>query len=304
MNQTNSKNNNNKFYIIQILQPLSGSKSMTLWCRWGRVGERGQNSQTTFNALDPATRAFILKFRSKSGLDWKNRNDPPKSGKYTFIEKNYEDSDDEEDDDAADESKSKGGKTGKDNDGSDVEHVPAESKLPPEVQEFVSLIFDQGHFQSTMAMMSYDANKLPLGKLSKRTLKNGFLLLKAIAEALAGGARTPSSLESLSNQYFSVIPHAFGRNRPPILNTTEMIQKEADLLDTLTDMEIATEIIKVASKIDDSVNLIDRQFAGLSLKEMTPCKWSLYWRYTTVRFLMLTILLASGPYLKRIHTIE
>lgn len=277
---------------------------MTLWCRWGRVGERGQNSQTTFNALDPATRAFILKFRSKSGLDWKNRNDPPKSGKYTFIEKNYEDSDDEEDDDAADESKSKGGKTGKDNDGSDVEHVPAESKLPPEVQEFVSLIFDQGHFQSTMAMMSYDANKLPLGKLSKRTLKNGFLLLKAIAEALAGGARTPSSLESLSNQYFSVIPHAFGRNRPPILNTTEMIQKEADLLDTLTDMEIATEIIKVASKIDDSVNLIDRQFAGLSLKEMTPCKWSLYWRYTTVRFLMLTILLASGPYLKRIHTIE
>jgi poly [ADP-ribose] polymerase len=40
----------------------------------------------------------------------------------------------------------------------------------------MALIFNQQFFASTMMEMSYDANKLPLGKLSKRMLASGFKL--------------------------------------------------------------------------------------------------------------------------------
>ena len=35
LNQTNLKNNNNKFYILQLLQDNS-SKRYSVWFRWGR----------------------------------------------------------------------------------------------------------------------------------------------------------------------------------------------------------------------------------------------------------------------------
>jgi len=41
LNQTNSGNNNNKFYRIQLLQEKKGD-GYQVWTRWGRVGERGQ----------------------------------------------------------------------------------------------------------------------------------------------------------------------------------------------------------------------------------------------------------------------
>lgn len=42
LNQTNIKNNNNKFYTAQILEADKKGK-WWLWTRWGRVGNRGQS---------------------------------------------------------------------------------------------------------------------------------------------------------------------------------------------------------------------------------------------------------------------
>jgi poly [ADP-ribose] polymerase len=43
LNQSNLDQNNNKFYIIQILQNES-SGNLFMWNRWGRVGVPGQNA--------------------------------------------------------------------------------------------------------------------------------------------------------------------------------------------------------------------------------------------------------------------
>lgn len=43
LNQSNLDHNNNKFYIIQILQNESTSQ-IYFWNRWGRVGVPGQNA--------------------------------------------------------------------------------------------------------------------------------------------------------------------------------------------------------------------------------------------------------------------
>ncbi|KAL4878673.1 poly polymerase catalytic domain-containing protein [Aspergillus karnatakaensis] len=266
LNQTVAAANNNKFYRVQLLTSKDGSKHQ-IWTRWGRVGENGQSAHLGDGTLDSAKMFFEKKFKDKSGLAWKDRLKSPKNNKYTFIERNYEESDNE--DEKVDSKLSKGpSKT-------------IESKLPAAVRNLVSFIFNQEYFLSTMAQMSYDAKKLPLGKLSKRTLMTGFETLKELSElattpSLAAsryGVNLQTAMEQLSNRYFTTIPHVFGRNRPPVLNDQAYIKKEVELLETLTDMEVANSIMKDSSKAEDE-NPIDRQYQGLGMQEMTPLEHS------------------------------
>lgn len=102
-----------------------------------------------------------------------------------------------------------------------------------------------------MTFLNYDANKLPLGKLSENTLKKGNSALKDISEVLAdprvattkyGGTRD-NVLATLTSRYYTIIPHVFGRNKPPVINTIDHLKREAELVESLGEMEIATEII-------------------------------------------------------------
>lgn len=268
MNQTVAIANNNKFYRLQLI--VGGpAKSPTYWTwsRWGRVGERGQSALTPGGGLDAAKRAFEKKFREKSGLKWQDRLANPINGKYTFIEKDYEDEEDEP----------------KEKKNNKVKKEPTEDKPPPEsklskpVQDLMSFIFNQDHFLNAMREMDYDAEKLPLGKLSERTLKQGFLILKELSELIADRSLAMSkynrhfnnAAEMLSNRYFTTIPHVFGRNRPPVLMSANQIKKEVDLLEALTDMDVANEIMTEALDTNNDVNQLDQQFKGLGLKEMT-----------------------------------
>ena len=65
MNQSDLKNNNNKFYIIQILIPDNGAQVFTLWNRWGRVGYDGQSTSVNFNNSEAAINAFKKKYEEK-----------------------------------------------------------------------------------------------------------------------------------------------------------------------------------------------------------------------------------------------
>ena len=121
---------------------------------------------------DGARKEFDKKFKDKSGHTWDDRNEPAKKGKYTFIEKSYED-----DDDTADTSTKV--KDEEDDDAPDVE-----SELPIQTQRLVELIFNQNHFNSVLEGIGYNANKLPLGKLSKATLKQGFDHLNELASLI------------------------------------------------------------------------------------------------------------------------
>ncbi|PGH29060.1 poly [ADP-ribose] polymerase [[Emmonsia] crescens] len=270
LNQTNASYNNNKFYLIQLLVNKTSGK-YTTWTRWGRVGENGQSAAFPGLTLDEAKDVFDKKFKTKTGLSWSNRLGAPKAGKYTFIERNYEDDSDDED-----ESEKKGNKKVKKEDKEEVK--APECTLSRPVQELVGLIFNQQYMLSTMASMSYDAKKLPLGKLSKRTLMSGFQVLKDLSEMVANPSIAMQkynqpfgfAAELLSNQYFTLIPHVFGRSRPPVIGSLDLIKREVELLETLTDMEIANEIMKDAKASETGLHPLDVQFSGLGLQEMTP----------------------------------
>ncbi len=64
LNQSNVAQNNNKFYILQILE--SGPNDYTFFCRWGRVGVPGQTSEMRTSVADIAINSYMSKLREKT----------------------------------------------------------------------------------------------------------------------------------------------------------------------------------------------------------------------------------------------
>ena len=58
------------------------------------------------------------------------------------------------------------------------------SNLPKKVQDLMKFIFDMNLVEKNMINVGYDANKMPLGRVSKDTLANGYLALKKIEKEL------------------------------------------------------------------------------------------------------------------------
>lgn len=129
-----------------------------------------------------------------------------------------------------------------------------------------------------MADMEYDPDKLPLGKLSKRTLEQGYQYLKDIATLvldyedadIATRAAHAEEMKELTNMYLSTIPHNIGRQRPQPITTQQQLKREIGLLESLSDMKIAEDIMKEAKSGPKSdTHPLDRQYAGLNMSEMT-----------------------------------
>lgn len=75
-----------------------------------------------------------------------------------------------------------------------------------------------------------DVKKMPLGKLSKQQIARGFEALEALEVALKTPTDGGLNLEELSSRFYTVIPHNFGRSRPPPINSPELLQAKKDML--------------------------------------------------------------------------
>ncbi|KAL8850724.1 MAG: hypothetical protein Q9221_004372 [Calogaya cf. arnoldii] len=269
LNQTSIGGNNSKFYRLQLLYKAKDDTYFT-HTRWGRVGDFGQlKTMGPFDSLEPALKEFDKKFKDKSGHKWEDRGKPAKKGKYTFIERSYED--DSEDEKPA---------TKEENGVKKEEEEKTQSKLPVQTQRLIELIFNQNHFNAVLEGIGYNADKLPLGKLSKNTLKKGFEHLQELAALIKHpkldgdkyGVSQKEAIEDYSNKYYS-IPHEFGRSRPPPIDNNDILRTETSMLDTLSDMEVANTIMKTTQdkkKYVEAVNMLDKRFKELNMDEMTP----------------------------------
>lgn len=229
LNQSNSNANNNKFYKMQLLVDHKGF--YWCWTRWGRVGEIGQSMMLGDSDFKTAMAAFEKKFKDKNGNKWENRDGPAKSGKYVFIEINYAESEDEDEAEEEPQKKKVAVEGEEDEEEDDIDDIPVQSTLDKPVQELMKLIFDLKLFDSTMASLNYDAKKMPLGKLSKKTLLKGYEVLKELAALIADpntavgtGTSYGQAVADRSNLYFSLVPHVSGRNRLPTLDSMDLIK--------------------------------------------------------------------------------
>lgn len=253
LNQTNIGHNNNKYYVIQLIH--EGTRYHT-WTRWGRVGESGQNKTSTFHSLDPAVKEFEKKFKDKTKNNWSDReNFVAHPGKYTLIEVDGEE--DAEVKVAVDRV-----------DGKTKNVLPC--TLNKSTQSLIELIFSTDMFKEAMEEMNLDIKKMPLGKLSKMQIAKGFDVLEEIEAALTQKSKK-AKLEELSSKFFTTIPHNFGRQRPPTIDSKEIIEKKKEMLMVLADIELAQTLKSETEKAQEEMietipHPADQDYTSLNCK--------------------------------------
>ncbi|XP_007500582.1 protein mono-ADP-ribosyltransferase PARP3 [Monodelphis domestica] len=253
LNQTNIGNNNNKFYLIQLLDE---GGQYQCWNRWGRVGEVGQSKLKPFSSLDDAKKDFEKKFQEKTKNRWADRdNFVAHQGKYTLIEVQADDGQEGQEGTVKVESV----------DGVQaVEQIVKPCTLDPATQKLVELIFSSDMFKDAMKCMNLDIRKMPLGKLSKKQIAKGFEALEALEDALQKGAQE-GQLEELSSRFYTIIPHNFGRAKPPCICSQEILQTKKDMLLVLADIELAKSLQAAGedekkAKVEEVPHPLDRDY--------------------------------------------
>lgn len=272
LNLSNIDGNNNKFYYIQLLRRTdTGQFEYAIWTHWGRVGESGQSKLDVNVSLETGLVLFKSKFKDKTGLKWEDRRDKPKANKYTMIEKLYGD-------ETVD---------GVDGDDKESNQSPQKVALPDctlnkALQELMRFLFDAGNMKNSMASQNYNYNKLPLGKLSKSTIEKGYLALRELGDVISNPKLAQEKHEKslratfndLSSQYYTIIPHDFGRNRPTPINSEAQLKAEMDLVETLGNMQISNKILKDTEYPRDrqgnAIHPLDAQMRSLGLREALP----------------------------------
>jgi len=56
------------------------------------------------------------------------------------------------------------------------------------------------------------------------------------------------------NKFYSLVPHSFGSERPPLIRLPEVISKKMEMLESLMDIELAYEIIKNVTSDEDPID--------------------------------------------------
>uniref|UniRef100_A0A3Q3B584 Poly [ADP-ribose] polymerase n=1 Tax=Kryptolebias marmoratus TaxID=37003 RepID=A0A3Q3B584_KRYMA len=245
--QTNLQFNNNKYYLIQLLED-DGSKVYSVWMRWGRVGKVGQNSLVACGGdLLKAKNVFKKKFLDKTKNEWERRGSFEKvAGKYDMVFMDYSTNGMEENQTAVDTAPKR-----------------KPSKLDAKVQSLLELICDLKAMEECVLEMKFDTKKAPLGKLTSEQIRAGYVALKKIEDCLKKKGGNRELLEAC-NQFYTRIPHDFGLRTPPVIRTEEELKEKIALLEALSDIQIAVKMVQ--SNADSDEHPLDNQYHSLRCK--------------------------------------
>jgi len=96
--------------------------------------------------------------------------------------------------------------------------------------------------------LEIDTKKMPLGKLSRKNISDGYSALTIIQDQLSTGTPDQSKIVACSNQFYTLIPHSFKiSEKPPVIDSQRLLNKKIEMLDSLLDIEIASKLLKHAS---------------------------------------------------------
>eukprot|EP01125_Pyxidicula_operculata_P022922 TRINITY_DN9686_c0_g1_i3.p1 TRINITY_DN9686_c0_g1~~TRINITY_DN9686_c0_g1_i3.p1 ORF type:complete len:514 (+),score=92.79 TRINITY_DN9686_c0_g1_i3:227-1543(+) len=120
----------------------------------------------------------------------------------------------------------------------------AQSSLDPRVQELVKMLFDQKEIDRSLVDLGVDVRRI--GEITQTSIKNAYGVLKKLESMLQPSPfqtkeQHESSLNSVSQSFYQMIPH---RGNTQTIKTIEQIKEKSSLLEALTDIEIATRLMK------------------------------------------------------------
>jgi predicted DNA-binding WGR domain protein len=225
LNQTDLETNSNKYYIMQLLKH-DKMNSYFLINRSGRVGYENKKDFKCFLNEEKAIEEFKKVFNEKTGYLWSERllsTSTRRDGKYGFVEM-------EVDKDPIVETK--------------IESSSTTQVIDHHVETLINLIFDLKIYTSLMSTYKIDTAKAPLGKISSNQIKKAYGILSQIQEQIKlGTSIEDKSYKTLSSAFYTLIPTSYGTQKLPILSTEEQFKEKCDLLDILSEMEVAGKIM-------------------------------------------------------------
>lgn len=258
--QVSLERNNNKFYILQIIDCGGHYQVFT---RWGRVNEPGQNLVVYSGSdIGAAKKAFEKKFSDKTKNKWgpgirdKFVDHGAAKKAYTLMDM----ADAEESAEPLPDVKIVDKTTKKE--GPKVRPCT----LAPAVRDLLALCFNEDTITEQLVEFKIDTNKLPLGRVSKAQLEKGRDILEQIAKVLNGEEK--GNVKDLTGKFYTFVPHAFGRSVPPPINTLEAVQTKFNLINTLTDVTIVQDMMAkekeaLAAAVAEIDHPLDRQYRDL-----------------------------------------
>ncbi|XP_037299289.1 poly [ADP-ribose] polymerase [Manduca sexta] len=240
LTQTDVVSQKNSFYKLQVLEHDT-YKKYYLFRSWGRIGTTiGGNKVEKCSSLEDAMNKFHEIYLEKTENRWDRRNNFQKvPGRYYPLEVDYGDTQEE----------------------SKALALDSKSKLAEAVQKLIMQIFDINNMKKTMLEFELDTEKMPLGKLSKNQIKSGYKVLSEIQKLIEKGKASQSKIIDATNRFFTLIPHDFGVNNPPLLDNAELIKSKTEMLDNLLEIEIAYTMLNADT--DESVSPIESHYKKL-----------------------------------------
>ena len=252
LNMTDISRGSNSYYILQVLANDDDRKGeFYLFRKWGRLGtDVGGFKLEEFDDQDSAIYYFQKLYYEKTGNNWEDRkNFIKRPSKFYPVEVSYGEDDDEL---------------------SKLVELQMKNEykgnLDSRVIDVVKLFFDTEQMSKTLAEMEIDVNKMPLGKLSKKTISDGFETLSQIEKVLKQKDPQKDDLLTLSNKFYTIIPHVFTEKTIPIIDSEDVLKTKSEMLESLRDMETATSLLKSNSDINKTEHIHDKNYEKLKTK--------------------------------------
>ncbi|KAK6618637.1 hypothetical protein RUM43_013028 [Polyplax serrata] len=228
----------NSYYKMQILES-DDKKKYWFFRAWGRIGTTiGGNKCDRYSTLDDCIQLFKESFEEQTGNEWDNRKNFKKvPGKKIMHDVEYKQVQELL---LVPETK-------------DTKPVAKSNTLSQSVQNLISLLFDTEAMKRTMLEFELDLNKMPLGKLSQKQIHSAFEILSTL-QNISKDTSDRKVLIEKTNKFYSLVPHDFGINSPPLLDNEEIITQKIDMLNSLMDIEIAYKLLQDCEESDKSID--------------------------------------------------
>lgn len=107
-----------------------------------------------------------------------------------------------------------------------------ETKLSQPIYQLMKLIFDTKHAKQMMFGCDIDLKQMPLGKIASFQIHSAMTVLGNISKLITKNG-TLAQLRNASNEFYTLIPHGFSVNRPPIIDSIDMVKAKNEMLESL-----------------------------------------------------------------------
>ncbi|KAJ3042892.1 Poly [ADP-ribose] polymerase 2 [Rhizophlyctis rosea] len=256
-----------------------------VYTRWGRMGgqsyggsqyryggygygkidhEHGGSKKESFEDLEEAKKTFCAKFKEKTKNEWEARNSFVRyQGLYTYHPRYYRKK-------------------------ADTKTINATAKqdfekgaLDSSVAKLMNLITDEGEMYRDISAFGLDAQRLPAGQLSLKQIHEGYTLLQQMSDTIHGitiaegyrgnlvkegtatAKKLKQDLQDLCNAFYELIPFDFGLERPDLIDDLTKVRAKFDMLDVMSDVAEAMDVVRDAEKGNDKLTKVERVYNEL-----------------------------------------